>query len=415
MRSYEKSHNSTIELQVAVLGTRLKQNILSEHSLVPEKCILWGDSTTVLKWIASSHRRYKPYVAHRIAEILASTEVTQWRWVSTKDNIADEATRPSKNIDFSTNSRWLNGPSFLKLPEEAWTWNNAEYTDDEEEIQTKVSLLILKDNAVEFTRFSSFHRITRAVAWCLRFINNYLKRANLVQSGGLTASEIKNSEGVLCRLAQQEAFSNEIKLIRKGQHIPKNSNLFNLMPYLDDDLLRVYGRIDAASYLPYSSRRPIIMPRDHHYTMLIVMHHHIQMKHQNHEAAICQIRSKYWIPQLRSLFKKVVSNCHVCKVKNAKPRAPIMGPIPFDRLEPNIQPFKYTGFDYFGPLNVSIGRRTEKRWVALFTCLTVRAIHLEIAHDLSTDSCIIAMRNFMNRRSVPFRIRSDNGKKCCWS
>ena len=89
---------------------------------------------------------------------------------------------------------------------------------------------------------------------------------------------------------------------------------------------------------------------------------------------ICQIRSKYWIPQLRSLLKRVVSNYHICKIKNAKPRAAIMGPIPFDRLEPNIEPFKYTGLGYFGPLNVSIGRRTEKIWVALFTCLTVRAI-----------------------------------------
>ena len=89
-----------LELQAAVLGTRSKQNILSEHSLVPEKCILWGNSTTVLKLIASSHRRFESYVAHRIAEILASTEVTQWRWVPTKDNMTNEGTRSSENIDF---------------------------------------------------------------------------------------------------------------------------------------------------------------------------------------------------------------------------------------------------------------------------------------------------------------------------
>ena len=94
------------------------QNVLSEHSLVPDKYILWSDSKTVLKWIASSHRWYKRYVAHRIAEILASTEVENWRWVSTKDNVADEATRTSNNVDFSSSSRWLNGPAFLKLSEE---------------------------------------------------------------------------------------------------------------------------------------------------------------------------------------------------------------------------------------------------------------------------------------------------------
>lgn len=48
--------------------------------------------------------------------------------------------------------------------------------------------------------------------------------------------------------------------------------------------------------------------------------------------------------------------------------------------------------------------------MALFTCLTVRAVHIELAYDLSTDACIIAIRNFINRRGVPVRLRSDNGK-----
>lgn len=81
--------------------------------------VLWGDSATVLRWISSSHRKYKPYVAHRVAEILACTNIESWRWVSTKDNVADEATRKSSAVDFSP-SRWLNGPHFLKLPEEEW-------------------------------------------------------------------------------------------------------------------------------------------------------------------------------------------------------------------------------------------------------------------------------------------------------
>lgn len=98
-----------LELQAAVIGTRLMQNILSERSLVPGKCVLWGDSKTVLKWIANSHRWYKPYVAHRIAEFLATTKMNDCRWVSMRDNVADEATRSSNKIDFSSSSRWMRG------------------------------------------------------------------------------------------------------------------------------------------------------------------------------------------------------------------------------------------------------------------------------------------------------------------
>lgn len=87
----------------------------------------------------------------------------------------------------------------------------------------------------------------------------------------------------------------------------------------------------------------------------------------------------------------------------------MMGQLPVDRVTPFVRPFSYTGLDYFGPLHVTIGRRNEKRWVALFTCLTVRAVHLELARDLSTDACILCIRNFVNTRGVPVRIRSDNG------
>lgn len=86
-----------------------------------------------------------------------------------------------------------------------------------------------------------------------------------------------------------------------------------------------------------------------------------------------------------------------------------MGKLPTDRLTPYVRPFTYTGVDYFGPVNITIGRRHEKRWVALFTCLTIRAVHLEVAFDLSTDACILAIRNFINRRGTPLKIRSDNG------
>lgn len=69
----------------------------------------------------------------------------------------------------------------------------------------------------------------------------------------------------------------------------------------------------------------------------------------------------------------------------------------------------YTGIDYFGPIAVSIGRRREKRWVTLFVCLTYKAVHLELAADLSTDSCLLCIRSFVSLRGRPIRMRSDNG------
>ncbi|XP_043062975.1 uncharacterized protein LOC122319581 [Drosophila yakuba] len=162
--------------------------------------------------------------------------------------------------------------------------------------------------------------------------------------------------------------------------------------------------------MPYSARRPIILSHEEALAEMIVQHHHERMCHQNTEATIGATRQKFWITNLRRLLRKVMSNCNVCKLRKARPAQPEVDPLPEDRLEANGWPLKYTGLDYFGPLFVTVGRHTEKGWVAYFTCLTTRAIHLEMAHDLSTDSCIIAMRNFMSRRVPVVRIRSDNGK-----
>ncbi|KXJ74069.1 hypothetical protein RP20_CCG014410 [Aedes albopictus] len=86
-----------------------------------------------------------------------------------------------------------------------------------------------------------------------------------------------------------------------------------------------------------------------------------------------------------------------------------MATLPHPRVAPYVRPFTFTGLDYFGPLIVKRRRCNEKRWVALFTCLTIRAVHVEVVHTLSTESCRLAIRRFISRRGAPQQIFSDNG------
>lgn len=71
-------------------------------------------------------------------------------------------------------------------------------------------------------------------------------------------------------------------------------------------------------------------------------------------------------------------------------------------------PFTYTGLDYFGPLTITADSKSEKRWVGLFTCLAVRAIHMEVVKDLSAEECVLALRRFVSTRGLPHYIISDN-------
>ncbi|VDI11855.1 Hypothetical predicted protein [Mytilus galloprovincialis] len=86
-----------------------------------------------------------------------------------------------------------------------------------------------------------------------------------------------------------------------------------------------------------------------------------------------------------------------------------MANLPKERLQADDPPFTRIGIDFFGPFEVKQGRSVVKRYGVIFTCLTIRAIHLELAYSLDTDSCINAIRRFISRRGVPVFIRTDNG------
>ena len=84
-----------------------------------------------------------------------------------------------------------------------------------------------------------------------------------------------------------------------------------------------------------------------------------------------------------------------------------MAGLPEKRLDASTA-FANVGVDYFGPFIVKIERRNEKRWCCLFTCLTMRAVHIEVVHKLDNDSCLNAIMRFIARRGKPSTIISVN-------
>ncbi|KAJ8043650.1 hypothetical protein HOLleu_10841 [Holothuria leucospilota] len=70
---------------------------------------------------------------------------------------------------------------------------------------------------------------------------------------------------------------------------------------------------------------------------------------------------------------------------------------------------KLKGVDNFGPMYVKQGRSQVRRYGCLFTCMSTRAVHIEISHSLDTDSFLNALRRFVARRGTPEVIFSNNG------
>lgn len=404
-----------MELQGALLGARLSRSIIESHSIKFDEKFFWTDSQNVLCWLRSDQRRYKQYIAYRIGEIQELTETTEWRWVSTKLNVADEATKWNKIPDLSSAGRWYNGPAFLVESSANWpVTNKTALLQDDEELRGCHHITDTKQNniphlEIDFGRFSRWKHLVNTVSTIYRAIAKFksVKYGEPIIKTRHDYSE--KAKILLFKQAQGENFGQEVEGLLKSGCVNKSSSLFKLSPHLDEEnVIRMRGRIDAGN-ASFETKRPIILPNHHQVTFLIMMSYHLAYHHHNHETVINEFRQKYYTSHARALLKRIRGQCNMCKIQRASPAAPEMADLPPARLASYIRPFTYVGVDYFGPMTIAIGRRNEKRWGVLFTCLTIRAVHIEVAHSMSTDSCILCLRNFQARRGTPAEIYCDNG------
>lgn len=210
-----------LELMAAVIGVRFMRTIVNGHSLLIEKVIFWCDSKTVLAWINSDHRNYRQFVACRVGEILSKSRAEQWRWISTKKNVADEATKWGKGPSFSPSSRWFHGESGLYLPEDQWEKDESVANEKtNEELRTcMVHREVNVTPIINWDRFSKWTRLCRAVAYVLRYVGNLRRLASMEQRiiGSLTQDELYRAEATVFRWAQWDQYPDEAVTLTNGQ------------------------------------------------------------------------------------------------------------------------------------------------------------------------------------------------------
>ena len=118
---------------------------------------------------------------------------------------------------------------------------------------------------------------------------------------------------------------------------------------------------------------------------------------------------KRWVTHANALTRCLLKQCTYCQRKFGSPLSQQMADLPVDRVSPNLPPFTNTGIDFFGPIPVKQGCGTVKRYGALFTCLVIRAVHIEMSVSLNTDAFINTLRRFIAQRGQVKAIHSDNG------
>ena len=121
--------------------------------------------------------------------------------------------------------------------------------------------------------------------------------------------------------------------------------------YDDAKLLRYGGRLKNAD-IPYEFKHPVILPKNHRFTDLVIVFYHCIVKHNGTRGTLNTLRSDHWIPQGRSYVNKILIQCRVCKKHERKAyNYPEECPLPKEYVTSDFA-FSYVEIDYAGPLFV---------------------------------------------------------------
>ena len=153
---------------------RLKEQIVKEHEMKINSCSFQSDSTTVLQWIHSSHRKQQMFVANRVAEILDTTDVSQWKYVNVINNPVDIGTR-AINIEELKRSDWLTGPAWLRRPVSEWSEQVNLIFHLTDNIPSSVFMIHAVENkaVILWRRFSNFTMLVNTVVYVKRALSKY--------------------------------------------------------------------------------------------------------------------------------------------------------------------------------------------------------------------------------------------------
>ena len=394
-----------MELTAAKTSTKVACLIREELPIGLTDKFFWTDSEVVLGYIKNETRRFHLFVANRVTTILDHTKQHQWKHIESDDNVTDDTTRGLNMASISNDHRWFKGPNLLYQPMEEIASKNKTISLPLSDPEVKVNRIYITQESEDFIlRISKltndWQKLKRIVSLVLRFKT----KKNITQIEDLVDAETR-----LIKLAQSQHYLEEIECLRANKPIPKSSSIIKLDPFLDENnILRVGGRLGKNLLLDHNLKHPIILTKHSKFSIMIAQHCHASLHHAGRGITINEIRSRgYWITNINSIVRTIIAKCVSCRRLRGTTTPQKMADLPSDRFK-ECPPFTVCGIDHFGPFIIKERRKELKRYGSLFTCLSSRAVHIEVSHSLETDSFIQALRRFIARRGNVRSLYSDN-------
>ncbi|XP_012217680.2 uncharacterized protein [Linepithema humile] len=255
-----------LELCSALLLARLIDKIRQAIHVKIEGIYGWTDSMVVLYWLRGDTSRWKPFVSHRIAEIIEILPAIHWKHVKSSENPADLISRGTTPSRLKDSHLWWQGPEWLTNPhllarnkELYWELTEDELSEAEVEVKKKSrvcnlnmyqpsAIRMLNETIESLTKdCSTLTKIERSFGYCLRFISNICKKKENRILGRLTLLELNKARRELIKYSQRIYFGEELKSLQDKRQLSQSSQLHQLQAFLDKDgILRVGGRLQEA-------------------------------------------------------------------------------------------------------------------------------------------------------------------------
>ena len=267
-----------------------------------------------------------------------------------------------------------------------------------------------------FERFSQCSSMFRALARLITYLKSRQSRSatkfSFENEGSLIIPhpiEARlQAEKLIVANVQQEDFPDHVVQDAKwGTRLAKASAIIKLNPKVDSKgLLRVGGRLDQAD-LSSNERHPPILPGSHYVATLLVEHVHNEVKHQGRHFTQGMVRSKgFWVIRGKRLINKVIHKCLKCRKPRSKFQCQLMADLPHLRT---LVSMCLGHRKWSRAAQEEVLRKVNVAWAVIFTCLAIRAIHIELIECLDTSSFINSLRRFMAIRGPVKQLRCDCG------
>lgn len=397
-----------LELCAAVLLAKLMKRTITALEIPAAQTFTWTDSMITLAWIQGDASRWKTFVANRVAEIHRLLPSQSWHHVPSEENPADLISRGTDPVIIKGHDLWWHGPKWL-VDQSQWP-KQVQTNQTKEEVKHCYQVTVQHNEGPITERFSSLSRMVRVLSYCKRFINHARNRKR--QTGYVTVQELEATLQQLIKTTQNEELGRDVNMLKQTKHVDKSSSILNLNPWIDENgVMRVGGRLRHSS-IPFEQRHPIILPTYSHLSRLIIQDAHYNTLHGGNQLTLAHTRRRFWIINGKKAVRSFISKCVICIRYREQAANQLMGDLPAPRVTP-CPPFVHSGVDYAGPIQIRAtkgrGYRSYKGYIAVFVCLSTKAIHLEVVSDMTTDAFMAAFRRFTARRGRCAHMYSDNG------